>query len=365
LSIETVASGAQVVQSLANATIVNEVDTSGPAAQAVVDSIKGSYARAGSPLSSAVIENAGFGGVDPNQVPVFAVSSFPVNPEATQQSPGYALHATSGPDSSAATAEVGGPASAAGGIGSARVSVTAECTDAGVAHAVADSVTDSISVAGVLSIGSVRSHAEVTLGQSAETTVDSTIAFEGVAVLGQPVAITESGLVIGPTVAPLPQNPLAGALEVAGISVRYLEAVKDNDDGTAIAPGVEIKVTYAVPGVGTGPLSTTFTLGQAYAHAALTGVPAAAAPRPSTAASTSSPIPTSAAGRPTTQAPPAERAAPPVGSTTRPIASAASFTTRLVNWSIAAVYYALALGTFLSVGVRAGCRKLAVRFGWT
>lgn len=361
LSIEGLASGAQVVQGLEDATLVNAVDAAGPSAQALVNSITGSSGRAGSPFSSTVADNAGQAHASPNDVPFFAVSSYPVRPEASQKSPAFTLQATSGQYVSTAAAEVAGRSTPTGAAGSARTSATAECTDDGSLHAIADSVTDGIAIANVLTIGSVRSHAEVTISPSGERKVDATTKFEGVAVLGQPIAISEEGLIIGPTVAPMPANPLATALERAGITARYLDAVKDPSGGTGIAPGVELTVTYTVPGVGSGPLSTSFTFGQAYARASRTTAPAVVVSVPAPPV-ISAPV----AASPLIQSPPTT---PALAETAAPVAAGARLvnasTTRIADWSIAAAYYALALGMVLSIGVRAGYRRLLVRFRWT
>jgi hypothetical protein len=366
LNAEGIASGLSAVQSLANATIVNVVDVSGPAAQATVDSIVGSSGRAGSPFSSTVSENAGFFGLPPGSVPVFAESTHPRSPEASQSSPAFTLHATSTQFASTASAEVGIPASPAGAAASARATASAECADDGTVRAIADSTTDSIAIAGVLTIGSVRSHAEVSVGPDGSMTTSATIAFEGIAVLGQPVSITEQGVVVGPSTLPLPENPLTTALSSAGITVRLLEAVEDEETGTAIAPGVEISVPTALP-VGTEPAVTTLTIGRAFAHADFRGV----TPRP-TPPTTSPEAPVSA---PSAPAPIATSPPPFVASSATPVGPAAptpavaqpssSLGVRLADWSIAPAYYALALGTLLSLGLRAGLRRLVVRFRWT
>ena len=253
-----------------------DVDGNVPAAQAQADSLNGSVGWAGAPYSSTVSDNAGAGRqfnpafpeTNANDVPVFVVSRHPTQPEATKSSPAFTLEAKSGERESTAKAVVGGPSSEQASAGRLSTSAVASCADDTSVKAVGDNVADVLDVQSVLRIGQVRSHAEVAVDPSGQPKLNGTMAVEGATVLGQPVAITDQGVVTGSSATPLPANPLAQALGDAGISVRYIAAAKDEQQGQVLAPGLEVVVTRGFQGAGSGPMKITYLLGRAYARAA-------------------------------------------------------------------------------------------------
>ena len=72
---------------------------------------------------------------------------------------------------------------------------------------------------------------------------------------------------IGSAGTPLGDNPLAAALDQAGITVRYVAATKDADGKGTVAPGIEVTVRRGAQGVTSGDGSVTYTFGRAYARA--------------------------------------------------------------------------------------------------
>lgn len=253
-----------------------DVDGQGPAAQAEADSVAGSRGFAGVPFSNAAAGNAGAGGVDATQVPVFAISEYPSRPSASSSTPAASVESKSEERSSNAKASAGGPGDEQAAAGRATATADASCADDGTIKAVGDSVAQMIDVGGVLRIAFVRSTATATVTPSGERTLDGKLSVEGVTVAGQTVGVGDKGIVVGSTPTALPaDNPLAQALTDAGIAVRTVGVVKDDKDGDVIAPALEITVTRPISGVGTGPVTTTYTFGRAYARATATpGEPA-------------------------------------------------------------------------------------------
>jgi len=353
------ASGVRTLQHAPGVTIVTDADGGLPAAQAQFDSVGGSIGWAGAPYSATVADNAGQAQQQPNDVPVFAYSSHPTTPDGSKETPAGNMNANSGADGSTASYDGGGPASDQSSTGHVRLSVSATCLADGTIEALADNTVESVNIAGVLRIGSVHSHAKVVVAPDGQRQLDGTIVVDGVTVLGQPASITDQGLVVGPSSAPLPANPLTSALVAAGVSIAYIDAVKDEERGEVFAPGVEISVAQDVPG--SGPKSTTYTFGRAFARGVKAGdasAPSIAVPAPTlTTPTVPAPAPSAPAPIPTGQvaAPAPNSAAPSLGVPA----------SRIVNWSIAPAYTALALGALLLLAVRLLFPKLAARFRWT
>lgn len=246
--------------------LLTDVDASVPGAQASIDSLTGSTSWSGAPYSSTVAGNTGLAGVDNEQVPVYAESTYPTKPKSTKSTPSMSLVATTGEHSSSAKADGGAPPSESATAGHTTISADSTCAD-GTLRGAADTTVDMVDVAGVLKVRSIHGHAEVVVDPSGRRTMSATMDAQGATVLGQPVAITDQGLVIGGSAAPLPGNPLAKALSDASIDVKTLAGTNDPEHGFVSAPTVEITVTRGVQGVGSGPATTTYTLGRVLARA--------------------------------------------------------------------------------------------------
>jgi hypothetical protein len=366
------AEGVRSLQSFPGLTIVTAADENVVGAQAQLDSVTGSLGWAGAAYSSTVADNVGQAKASPNDLPLTVVSSYPTNPNPERKSAGAAtIEAKSGASSSTARSVVGGATSEEGSSGHIVASASASCADDGALHAVADNTAEAINFSGVLRIGSVRSHAKVLLdidnqGQP-KPHLEAAMGVDGVTVLGQPAAITDKGVVVASSGMPTPTQPLSQALVDAGITVRYVAAVKDVQRGEAFAPGLEIIVATATPGVGSGQQTTTYTFGRAYARSML-------APG-STLPDSSGPAPTGQAAVPTRSTPPASTTSATASTASIPTRQVAALatgdqrtkasTTRIRNWSIAPAYWALAIGTLLLVAVRLLYERFAMRFRWT
>jgi hypothetical protein len=298
-----------------------------------------------------VAGNVGLTGVNANDVPVFVKTQYPAEPKAEKTSPTSNIRAESGADSSEASTDGGGPGSTDASAGRVQTSSKAGCGDSGAIEATADNSVDLLDIAGVLRIGAVLSHAKATVDASGHRTLEGAMDVEGATVLGQRVAITDEGLVVGSSESQLPSTDnLTKALADAGITVHPIALVKDPDHGEVIAPGLEIVVTRGAQGVGTGPAVTTLVVGRAYARASEGGSSEVAAPG---VADIGSPADTSPAvgepallaATPSTPAPePAIADSNAARVNVRPAAAALG---RMASWSIARVYTALGMGLLL------------------
>jgi hypothetical protein len=272
--------------------LLTDGDASMPGAQAALDSLTGASSWAGAPFSSAGAGNVGLAGVDANQVPVFAVSSYPSNPDEHQSTPTGTVEAKSGPQSSTARVASGGAPSDSASAGRIMASADAACDTSKGLLAAANNSAEMIGINGVVRIASVTSDATVKIDKDGHSTLVGTMSVEGMTILGQPAAITDKGVVIGGSAVPLPDNPLLQALSDAGITLRYLSAVKNAKEGDVLAPGLEISVSKGVQGAGTGPATTTYEFGRAHARAT-TASDAKAAGAP-TATASNTPVATGA-----------------------------------------------------------------------
>ena len=340
-----------------------------PGAQAAVDSVLGSKGFAGAPYASVVAENAGQADMEASDLPVFAVSEYPVTPEASNSTPAATVSAKSTERSSTAEATGGGPGSDQASAGRAVAKAAASCEGDGGLKATADTSADMIALAGVLRIGRVESHAVAERdGQGKLVKLDGTVSAEGVTVLGQAAAITDKGLVVGSSPTPLPADPLTEALVEAGITVRYIAAERDAERGEVVAPGVEVTITAPVPNG--EPVTTSYVFGRALARTTLTPGDTLAPPVEDDAPPV---VPDAATpdgpDLPTPALPTSEIAAPATGTgaSPRPVATdrppVVLPTAQIGNWSVAPAYSALGVGALLLL-VWLLFEKIAVRFAW-
>ena len=368
--------GVKSVVSAPGASLVDRVDANLPGAQAESDSLHGSNGWAGAPYSDTVAGNVGLTGVSANQLPVFAVSSYPSHPDASNSTPIGSVQTKSTELGSTAQASAAGPGTDQFSLGRLSVSAAASCGDNATLQAVSDTDAGVVNVAGVLRLGAIRSHAKATTDPSGHTKFEVSTAIEGATVMGQSVAISDKGLVVGPQATALPDNPLLKALETAGISVHYVAAVQNQKSGEATAPGLQVVVTRDLQGVGTGPASVTFTFGEAYARATTTGAEGEQAPPAATGGDQSAPavLGSDQSAAPSGVSSPlasSSSGATPRASTstrrpsTRRVAGDVRLPlTRIANWSITPLYV-MGAGTLLLVfATWVGLERLGVRFRW-
>lgn len=359
--------------------VSNIVDAGGPAAQALVDSLGDSKAYAAYPYPGEVVLTArGLSQGAAPEYPLIAQSSNPTTPKASVSQGPYDLRATSGDETSAATAQ----ATADGGaVVAGRTRSTASVAHdaaSGAVTAESETTLEGLSFAGVLSFGRVHSHVRVTsrLGAVPVRTSDSEVG--DVMVAGQQVGLTDRGLVLPGTTVPLPPDSTANAaLVAAGVTVHYLAGYGSGP--TAVAPGVAVSVVQDVPGA--GRTTVRYTLGQVSATARA----GAAAPGGQAAAPLGTPdgpqLPQSTgtdggAVLPGTGPAPdlagaagaalAPGAVPPVtAAATPPAASGYRAVGLSTGPSSVSLYAVVALGAVVMAAAAQLFRVLAVRLAWT
>ncbi|MHB8467171.1 MAG: hypothetical protein ACYDD7_20355, partial [Acidimicrobiales bacterium] len=327
---------------------------------------------------AAAAGNAGAGGVDATRVPVFAISNYPGHPTSSTSTPLLTLEAHSDALSTSAKAIAGTPSSPQVTAGQTAASASASCGSDGKVAAASHNATQAIDFGGVLRIGSVESKAGATVGSSGKLDLVGTNRLDGAAVLGQAVGITESGVVVGSSATPAPDDPLTSALESAGIHARLIAATKDPAHGQVLAPALEVTVTHAVSGFGTGPARTTYTFGRAYALATAVAGGArspgttAVAPLPSSGGQAeASPPPLSG---PTSSPSTPGLAVPPSGGLSAPASPGATSSAgvpsqvvplaRIANASDESVYPALVIGAAVFAAAWFVFRKIGVGLRW-
>jgi len=364
------ATGGRTVVVAPDTTLVSEADAGLPAAQAVIDSILGSKGFAGAPYSAAAADNAGAAGADSGEIPVFAIAQHPTTPSASKPLPGGGLEATSTADSASGKAALGASSEGAGGVGAVTNSAKATCASDTTIDAVADSVATGVEIAGVLRIGSVRSHAAVTLTPSGEKKLVGTVDIEGATVGGQAVSITDKGVVLAGSPSALPADPVTPALEAAGIKITYVKAVSDESQGQVLAPTLEITVSGDASGAAAGK-STTYSFGRAFARAVLEGSEAGFGSLDSdlslddlSSFADESFDDFSSSDDLAALDTPAETPAEAAASTPSTGQGATIASARIADWSIAPGYSAMGVGALLLLAAWVGLERIAVRLRW-
>ena len=355
--------------------VSNIVDAGGPSAQAVVNAFGDSRGYAAYPYPGDIVLTAH--GLSQGAAPKYPLiaQSDSTQPKSDVATGPYELHARSSDDTSSAVAQAG----AGGGsvaMGSTQSSALAtHDVKSGAVTADAETTVDSVSIAGVLSIGRVHSRAQMSASVGAPPTRSSDTEVGDVTVGGQQVGLTDKGLVLAGTDVPLPPDSTANALlSSAGITVHYLKPLQTAT--STVAPGFSVGVQQNVPGVGLTTVSYVF--GEASASAQATGAvpvtgasstPAAvggttsggsAPAAPPTAAGPAAPSSVPATG----QVEGASPAQPPV-TAAAPAASNAYGLAAAVGPSSESFYLVIAAGAIVLVAATLLFRILAVKLAWT
>jgi len=246
------------------------IDGGGPVAQSLLDGLGNSQSFASLPYpSDNAISGPGLiagltGLPSPPTYPFYVNSSYPTQEKATFAQPGINLEATSSDLATEGTATSGG-----GGNGSSVFAVTAHTTstkDDATGAVIAEAVTtaDMINIGGTLKIVSGTVSAKVSRTAGGDPVRESSFHLDGVNISGTAVGFNDKGFVFAGSGAPIPpDNPLMQALRQAGIDVRYLASV--NDDNGVTSPGLVITQHLQFPG--SPNMIFTYVLGRAAAHA--------------------------------------------------------------------------------------------------
>lgn len=247
------------------------VDGGAPLAQAAVSTLE-SVAFASAPYPGEVVVTApglvtgAAGAPSAPAYPLVAASRYPAPEEQTVDHGVVHLASSSTASSSRASGAGGGPddEAATAGASQATAEVVHDETN-GTVTSTATTRTEAFSVAGVFRIGRATSTAQVVDAPEGDPQRSSSLDVGEVTIAGQTVALTEQGLALPGTSTPLPDgSPLLNALVDQGIEVRYL-AAEETADGV-IAPGLEVRVTHALPG-SPSPGMLVYRFGQAAASA--------------------------------------------------------------------------------------------------
>ena len=246
------------------------IDGGGPVSQSLLDGLGNSQSFASLPYpSDNAISGPGLvagltGLPSPPTYPFYVNSSYPTQEKATFAQPGINLEATSSDLATEGIATSGG-----GGNGSSVFAISAHTTskrDDATGNIIAEAATtaDMINIGGVLKIASGAVSAKVTRSAGGDPIRESSFHLDGVNISGTAVGLNDKGFVFAGSGAPIPpDNPLMQALRQAGIDVRYLAPV--NDDNGVTSPGLVITQHAQFPG--SPNMIFTYILGRASAHA--------------------------------------------------------------------------------------------------
>jgi hypothetical protein len=184
-----------------------------------------------------------------------------VTDDAKVEAPGFRLESKSEAAGSTATADTGGGAGDNSVARSRSVAKVVAAADTLTAES--ESITEGLSIGGVLRIGAVRSTASATRTAGGEVRRQSSLVVDGLAVGDTPVGFADGGLVLPGNATPLPgDGPLAEALHQAGLSVQRVDAVETSEG--VIAAGLRVTQVQTFPD---GHQSfVTLTFGQARAQ---------------------------------------------------------------------------------------------------
>lgn len=254
--------------------IVEEADGGSPSAQALLDSTGTStgYAAAPYPTDTGI---TGYGMVSAaaggrGDYPLIAQSTSPTRPQASVDQPGVQLAARSLPMSSSATAEDGRGGDTSAAHSSASSAVTYDATSTALtARGIAE--VDGFAVAaGVLRIGHLHSLAKAITLPDGTTRLESELVGGEMSVAGQPVQLTDRGLVSPAGTTTAPQLPVDETLAQAGVTVRVVAPAKDKDGRGIVSGALEVQVTRQVTPTG-DPTTVRYVFGRSYARVAFTG----------------------------------------------------------------------------------------------
>jgi hypothetical protein len=362
-------------------TTASEVtDTSGPSAQAEVDSLGTSVGFAALPypgdtaatspglVLSIVGPQLGLPSTPVPAYPLVARSQYPGQPQGRVSEGLVTLTAKSAEQSSEGHAAGAGADSGGNALGKATADAVVNVDDTGRVKVNSATAVESLTIGGVLRVGSLSAGAQAESPPGGKPTMKSTFSASGMTIAGAAVGISDKGLVLAGTDQPLPDgSALAKTLASAGIEVTYVAPV--TGDTFVQSAGIEIRTTQ-----GTSPsVTVTYSLGRARAELvgaaspvsseaggpALTADPAltgGAPPPPATASGTGGPLAAQVEG---------PSAAPGAASITRAVGAAAGRAVPVSTTSPMSLYLVLVLGGLVAVGGSVLLRYFAVRLAWT
>jgi hypothetical protein len=244
-------------------------DTSGPTAQAKLDSVGDSEGFAAFPypgdtatttpglITSIVASSAGLPPPQLPPYPLVANSQSPGQPDGNVTQGPISMAAHSSQQSSTGHASGAGADSGGNTLGKAVADSAVKVDDAGKLSSDASSTLESITIGGILRIGAMTASAHSEASPDGKPTTASSFRTEGVTIAGTPVGISDQGLVLAGSTQPLPDtSSLAQALKAAGIEVRPLKPMTQG--GSMSSGGLFITAVQALPTGNTVTLTYTF-----------------------------------------------------------------------------------------------------------
>src|SRR5713101_5513283 len=286
-------------------------DTSGPTAQARVDSLGTSVGFAAFPypgdtiatapglVASLVLPHLGLPPPNLPPYPLAVSSQYPGQPSQRVDQPALSLIAQSTAASSAGHATATGSDSGGNAIGKAVSNATSNVDSSGALVADAASTVESVTISGIFRIGRVVATAHATSSGTGVPATRSSFSAEGMTVAGVPVELTEKGLVLAGSTVPLPpSSSVAQALAGPGIGVQYLAPV--TSPGAIRSAGLVVSVALHSPTGSEYTVVYTFGIVQASLSGTI-GSSASSGPVPALSPSAGAPVAgTGVASLPTT-----------------------------------------------------------------
>lgn len=231
---------------------------------------------AGAPFFGATIEGAGglANGLGqgripplPPTLPGYVTSSHPVAPASTASNGPYTLRAESTERSSSATAGIAGVSGQPKFLATTAHALGSFDSLTGALTASAESIVEPFEIGSLVTVGKVRSFAQMVLDQNGKLVPSSAFDVGTFTVAGVKLGLTDQGLQASDQSAtPVTLDQLNAALAPSGISVKFISG--STSPTSVVSDGLQITMAHEVPVE--GDTSETFTLGHASARLAYT-----------------------------------------------------------------------------------------------
>jgi hypothetical protein len=227
---------------------------------------------AGAPFFGATVEGAGglANGLGqgripplPSTLPGYVTSSNPVAPASTASNGPYTLQAQSDEHSSSATAGIAGVSGQPTFLATTAHALGNFDSPTGALTAAAESITEPFEIGSLVTVGKIRSFAQMVLNQDGKLVPSSTFDVGTITVAGVKLGLTDQGVQIADKSAtPVSLGQLNDALAPSGISFKLLSGV--TTPTSVISDGLQITLAHDVPAE--GATSEVITLGHASAQ---------------------------------------------------------------------------------------------------
>ncbi|MDQ2651157.1 MAG: hypothetical protein M3Z03_16585 [Actinomycetota bacterium] len=260
------ADGVRVAYDSPGFLVIEHVDLGAPVAQVAVDAFGTSTSYAAYPdPSDEILSLLPVVGISRDIYPLVIDSQYPSRPEGRISTPLFNLATNTAAHYARSVADsgVGIPGLLSAGL--IRATAGADCSDTGIVTARAESLVDGIALTGDVSLGRVRTVAQVEVGADGQSRVTSDIELSLLTIAGLKVELSTAGLETGSAI-PIPDLGLNQLLGGAGVTLTYLAAEPQPDGKGVTAPAVRLTLVQDLSGGGS-PTEISITLGRAFASA--------------------------------------------------------------------------------------------------